>query len=560
MKTAWKHKTSLGFRVSPPPEAERSDWEEIDTGKLEVAERVALRIEQIGDEFCARMASLERQIDTLKAQNLAHGTVAGTPAAPKPVSFCKLFRAIGTGDWSKAEYERSVVGSDEALAIKQRAMGSNVDASGGYVVPPQYLASEFIPLLRAKTVLDKCGARFLMNLQGAPIILPKQTGGATAYWVAENAAITESALTLGQLTLNPRELGGMVIASNILLMQADPSAEQMIQNDLAKVLALKLDLAGLKGTGTDGQPLGVYYTSGITSSALTGAIVSTVFTMKSLLEVADVDMTDPAAALILHPTGWNKLRTVAAAAGTPKVYAGVGHSVVDEACDMKVFKSTQLAAADALVGLWSELIIANWAGIVFAASQHTSDAFAKNQTYMRAIMLVDVGVRQPTAFCKNTVFGTRERILRASGEKETNMKFQGNKYIKVVHALDAKDHAATVSSAAIDTRGFDEALVILNCGVSTQTASGTAFVMESDSSTAASFAHIAGSSFTVMHATSATKASQILSIDLHAGRKRYLRVKYTTATEDKNALSADVLLFGAGVLPVTASATDKGRI
>jgi hypothetical protein len=140
------------------------------------------------------------------------------------------------------------------------------------------------------------------------------------------------------------------------------------------------------------------------------------------------------------------------------------------------------------------------------------------------------------------------------------MKFQGNKNIVVVHAIDAKGHTAVVSSAAIDTRGYDEALVILNCGVATQTASGTAFVMESDSSTAASFAHIAGSSFTTMHATSATKASQILSINLRSGRKRYLRVKYTTVTEDANALSADVLLFGATVLPVTASATDKGRI
>ena len=141
------------------------------------------------------------------------------------------------------------------------------------------------------------------------------------------------------------------------------------------------------------------------------------------------------------------------------------------------------------------------------------------------------------------------------------MKFQGNKNIVVVHAIDAKGHTAVVSSAAIDTRGYDEALVILNCGVATQTASGTAFVMESDSSTAASFAHIAGSSFTVMHATSATKASQILSINLISGRKRYLRVKYSaSATEDALGVSSDVLLFGAKVLPVTASATDKGRI
>jgi HK97 family phage major capsid protein len=119
-----------------------------------------------------------------------------------------------------------------------------------------------------------------------------------------------------------------------------------------------------------------------------------------------VDLSGPGAGLVLHPTGWNKLRKVAAAAGTPKVYAGVGHSVIDEACDIKAFKTTQLAATDALVGQFSELIVANWAGIVFAASKETADAFAKNQTHIRAILLVDIGVRQPAAFCWNAVFGT----------------------------------------------------------------------------------------------------------------------------------------------------------
>ncbi|HUT78177.1 MAG TPA: hypothetical protein VM285_10845 [Polyangia bacterium] len=139
------------------------------------------------------------------------------------------------------------------------------------------------------------------------------------------------------------------------------------------------------------------------------------------------------------------------------------------------------------------------------------------------------------------------------------MKFQADKLIQVVHAIDAKNHTATVSSATIDTRGFDECLVILNKGTAGTTASGTAFVMESDSTTAASFAHISGSSFTAVTPTAATKASEIVSIDLR-GKKRYLRVKYSTATANAIYVAADVILLAYKTPPVSASATLKARV
>lgn len=408
MKTVWRNKQTMGFRCSAPPAAEAAEWEELEVAKLSGEERVALRIDQLGEQFVGKLKTIERELDEMKAKVLERGVAAGAAqaSAVKPISLCRLFHAIGSGNWSRAEYEREVVSSPRATELRQRALGAETDTAGGYLVPPEYLATEFIPLLRSKTVLDKCGARFLNNLQGAPIMLPKQTSGATAYWVAENSSITESEQAVGQVVLAPRELAALTIVSNRLLLQADPSAEAFVREDLAQVLALKLDLGALKGRGTDGEPLGIYYTTGINTSSATGAIPNTIFDMKAECEADNVDMEDPSARVIVHPTGWNKVRKVAAAAGTPKVYAGAGHSIVDEACEMKVLKSSQLAATDAIVGKFSDLIVANWAGIVFAASNSAGTAFAKNQTYMRAIMLVDIGIRNAVSFCLNTVFGT----------------------------------------------------------------------------------------------------------------------------------------------------------
>lgn len=402
MKTVWRSKADKGFRFSTPPDADKANWDEVEVGTLGDAERVALRIDQMNDESVSRYTKLEREIDTLKAQVLARGTtVSSEPEKVKPISLCKLFRGIATNRWNGAEYERDVVNSPEA-----RALGGTVDTAGGYAVPPEYLGSEFIPLLRSQSVLDKAGTRFLTNITGSPILIPKQTGGATAYWIGENATITESAQTFGQINLHPRQCAAFTIVSNQLLMQANPSAEQMVRDDLTRVLALKIDLAGLKGTGTDGQPTGIYYTTGINTSSATGAIVNTIWAMIGENEIDNVLMEGPGASAVLSPTGWYKLRQNAAAAGYPKNYTGAGYTVDDAACGIKVLRSSQLSAADCIVGNFNDLIVANWAGIVFAASESAGNAFQYNQTYMRAIALVDVGVRNAVSFCLNTVFGT----------------------------------------------------------------------------------------------------------------------------------------------------------
>ena len=49
------------------------------------------------------------------------------------------------------------------------------------------------------TVMD-LGATMLTDLQGN-VAIPRQTGGSTAYWVAESAAITESAAAFDQVSM-----------------------------------------------------------------------------------------------------------------------------------------------------------------------------------------------------------------------------------------------------------------------------------------------------------------------------------------------------------------------
>jgi HK97 family phage major capsid protein len=60
----------------------------------------------------------------------------------------------------------------------------------------------------------------------------------------------------------------MVKLSNELLNLSLPQAEAVVRQDLTQQLSLAIDLAALRGSGTNGQPTGVANTSGINTISL----------------------------------------------------------------------------------------------------------------------------------------------------------------------------------------------------------------------------------------------------------------------------------------------------
>ncbi len=110
------------------------------------------------------------------------------------------------------------------------------------------------------------GARMLTGLVG-DVAIPKISAGSAGYWVTEDGAPTESTPTFTQVTLSPKTVGGYTEVTRLMTLQADPSVEGILTNDLSLALALAIDLAALHGTGSSNQPTGVAATSGIGSVA-----------------------------------------------------------------------------------------------------------------------------------------------------------------------------------------------------------------------------------------------------------------------------------------------------
>ena len=140
--------------------------------------------------------------------------------------------------------------------VQKRDLLVGTPTAGGNLVASELLSGSFIDLFRNAMVIDRMGARMLTGLVGQ-IAIPKQTGAATAYWVAENGAPTESQQTVGQVTMTPKTVGAFTDISRRLTLQSSIDVEQMVNQDLATVLGLAVQQAAINGPGTGNQPSGL---------------------------------------------------------------------------------------------------------------------------------------------------------------------------------------------------------------------------------------------------------------------------------------------------------------
>lgn len=122
----------------------------------------------------------------------------------------------------------------------------------------------FIQFLYNRMRLKELGAETLSGLQGN-IAFPKQTGKASGSWVAENpgADVADSNLTLSQVLMSPKTYQSSASYSRQLLAQAVVDIDNLVRSDLARDVALALDLAGIDGTGAANDPKGILNTTGV---------------------------------------------------------------------------------------------------------------------------------------------------------------------------------------------------------------------------------------------------------------------------------------------------------
>ncbi len=135
-----------------------------------------------------------------------------------------------------------------------RALIVSAGASGGFIVPPDYM-NEIIELLRPAAVVRAAGPRVIPMPRGT-MTLPGQASAATASYGTETAAIASSQQGLNQKVASFKKLTALVPVSNDMMRYADPAVDAFVRDDLVNVIALREDAAFLLGDGTQATPMG----------------------------------------------------------------------------------------------------------------------------------------------------------------------------------------------------------------------------------------------------------------------------------------------------------------
>lgn len=306
----------------------------------------------------------------------------------------------------------------ERIGIKTKALGTLNDLAGGSLVRFPLLG-ELIELQRNLEVFAAAGSQEIALPPNGRIQFPKLTGGSTAYWVGESSAITESTPATGNLDLQAKKLGVLIKVNNELLRFASPSAEALIRFDMARVAALKADLAMLEGTGgTQIKGLLTYSDIGTLTATTTGADGDTF----EVQDVARMHAQLPDA--ITAPTAWVMRKDMHAAlmnrradavsaadAAGPFLFQpmrGGADAPLMELYGTRVVRSGQVSNTRTkgsgtdltyiLLGHFPDWIVARLGVMEFLASGLGDTAIVNDQTYLRGIQHIDAGPRHAASF------------------------------------------------------------------------------------------------------------------------------------------------------------------
>jgi HK97 family phage major capsid protein len=324
----------------------------------------------------------------------------------------------GKGDLERAQKvaEKRYGAESRTVAEFTKALAASDSTAGGFLVQDE-VAAEIIELLRPASVVRTLGPR-MAPMDTGTLRLPKITGGASGGYIGENANITASEQTFGQVVANAKKLAVLTPVSNDLIRRASANAEAMVRDDLRDALAQRSDLAFIRGDGTSGSPKGLkdWAATANNLNASTHAPASVTLAnvttdlgrMLQALADANVPMRNPG--WIMEPRTWRYLITVR---------DGNGNLVFKDEMDggtlfgIPFGRTSQiprnLDASGSAGNDETEVYLADFADVVIAESEslmidvsteaayhdgsNVVAAFSQDQTVIRAIMEHDLVVR-----------------------------------------------------------------------------------------------------------------------------------------------------------------------
>jgi len=387
-----------------------------------------------GEKMAAEALRAGKSVDEFRADMLKHAAnkpqntadIGLTEKEAKRFSFLRAINSLSNPGDRKAQeaagFEREC---SDAFAgklgraaqgffvpheVQRRDLTVGTATAGGNTVATNLLAASFIELLRNRMMVTKLGAQMLTGLSGS-IAIPRQTGAATAYWVAESGAPTESAAAFDQVAMAPKTVGAFSDISRKLLLQSSIDVEGFVRNDLASVLAIAIDLAAINGSGSNNQPTGILNTSGIgdVAGGTNGAAPTWAHIVELWSDVAVANADFGSTGYLTNAKVAGKLMTTDKASGAAQFVCpafpdangmtnfGGARAGISNQVPSNLTKGSASGVASAIIfGNFADLIIGEWGTLDLMVDPYTGST--SGTVRVVALQDVDIAVRHAVSF------------------------------------------------------------------------------------------------------------------------------------------------------------------
>ena len=340
----------------------------------------------------ARIADLDQRIeDRSRIARLAH---SGAPIA--------------------AELTRGNSGTTRGargfLSHEARALAEGTGPTGGYLVPAEYRGTIWDRLAAASVGL---AAGFtVIETERDALHIPTVVSDAAASWTAEMEPIAPSDPTFGDVVATPRKLAALVQASNEVLNDSNPDVLAVVEQNLVRSMALKLDLGLFEGSGVAPEITGLRNVPGIQTVEL-GANGGPLTNLDPILDALGLlaAANTEASAIIMHPRTWSSIAHIREATGSNKSLLatdGVAEGFKRTLAGIPVYLSSQLStsetkgtaanASSVYVVAAGEVVVVRRQDVEVVVDR--SRLFDRDMSEVRAIARFDLVVPNPAAIVR----------------------------------------------------------------------------------------------------------------------------------------------------------------
>lgn len=281
--------------------------------------------------------------------------------------------------------------------VLKRELTAADQPSAGVLVDEILMSQDFISMLRNAMILPSLGVRMMTGLVG-DIAIPRQTGGATGYWVEESNDVTDSDPTFDQIKMRPRTVGGFTEISRKLLLQASLDIEAFVRLEIATTIAMEIERAAIIGSGTGEEPTGLINMTGVglVEGGINGAAPTWANIVALETNVAVANALIENMAYITNAKVRGKLKSTIKEASVPGyVWSDSDttplngyRAAVTNMIPANLVKGTADDCSAIIFGNWADLIIGMWGGLDLKVDPYTK---ATSGT-IRVIGLQDVDV------------------------------------------------------------------------------------------------------------------------------------------------------------------------